>query len=153
VRVCQILKTFKTTGGSMITIENLNDTEQFHQFLVSHLSKRIKNLTNENMNCLSVDGSNDCLRIMGAEWGVRSSFLSGQENAISNCVFTLCAAGGLKWFIDLLKIWVEERKGRKIKIKHGNNELEIVGGVSEQQLKKVALFFEEEINKTKSIIR
>ena len=53
---------------------------------------------------------------------------------ISIPVGLVCLYGASRMFIDLLKAWVEERKGRKIRIRYGQTEIEIQGGVSEADL-------------------
>lgn len=64
-------------------------------------------------------------------------------NTISTSLGLACAAGGYKILIDLIKAWVEERKGRVIKIKYGDAELEIRGGVKKADAEKVINLFRE----------
>ena len=64
-------------------------------------------------------------------------------------VAIVCAAGGSKAFSDHLKTWVEERSGRKIRIRKGDIELEIQGGISEKKLKETIELFEESFGKSK----
>jgi hypothetical protein len=67
---------------------------------------------------------------------------------ISNSIAVVCAAGASKAFIELLKLWVNERKSRSIKIKEGNDEIEIKGGMSEKKIEKVIDMFERRFGKS-----
>jgi hypothetical protein len=55
----------------------------------------------------------------------------------------ICAAGGSKAFLSLLKAWVEERKGRRVVVEHKGSRIEIQGGVSKKQVKELVRVFEE----------
>src|SRR5947207_6993746 len=46
----------------------------------------------------------------------------------------VAAAGGVKSLVDLMKIWVEERKGRRVEMKRGEIAIVIQGGVSRREL-------------------
>ena len=63
----------------------------------------------------------------------------------------LCAAGGTKAFIELLKCWVEERKGRKIRIKRGDDEIVIEGGVNRRDVDHAIRLLETRFGKSKII--
>lgn len=54
-----------------------------------------------------------------------------------------CSAGGTKGIIDLLKAWVEERKGRCVRLRSGNSEVEIKGGVSKKQIEEATRAIED----------
>jgi hypothetical protein len=70
-------------------------------------------------------------------------------SSISVPIAIVCAAGASKAFIDLLRTWVEERKGRRIKIKRGDIEVEIQGGVSAKDIERVTEIFEEQFGKSR----
>jgi hypothetical protein len=49
-----------------------------------------------------------------------------------------------------IKLWIDERASRKIKIKHKDFELEIQGGISEKELRKqlsIAKEIKEELDR------
>ena len=71
---------------------------------------------------------------------------------VGSIVTIICAAGGSKAFMDLLKSWVEKSRSRKIKIKKGDIELEIQGGISEKKLKETIELFEESFGESKILI-
>jgi hypothetical protein len=48
--------------------------------------------------------------------------------------YALMAAGSLKVILTILKLWIEERKGRRIKIKKGDFELELQGTMSKKEI-------------------
>jgi hypothetical protein len=48
----------------------------------------------------------------------------------------LSAGGAIKIIVELIKSWVEDRKGRKIRLKKGDFELEIQGGMSQKEIEK-----------------
>jgi hypothetical protein len=72
-------------------------------------------------------------------------------SSISESIAIVCAVGGSKALIGLLKSWVEERGGRKIRIKKGDIELEVQGGVSESHVKKLVQIFEEKFEESRII--
>jgi biopolymer transport protein ExbD len=55
----------------------------------------------------------------------------------------LPTAGAAKLVIELIRSWVKDREGRKIKIKSGDYELEIEGGVSNKQIEDRLSQFKE----------
>ena len=57
---------------------------------------------------------------------------------ISAPIAIACAAGGCKALVELLKTWVEDRKGRRIKIKIGDAEIEIQGGIDHAQIEQIS---------------
>lgn len=62
---------------------------------------------------------------------------------VSIPVAIACAAGGCRAFIELVKIWAEEKKGRRIKFRKGDIELEIQGGVDQKSIEKLINMFEQ----------
>lgn len=60
-----------------------------------------------------------------------------------------CAAGGAKVLVDLLKLWVEDRKGRKVTIRHGDDEIELAGGMSDHDLERAVKLFERRFGQSK----
>lgn len=59
-----------------------------------------------------------------------------------------CAAGGSRALVGLLKAWVAERKGRKIKIRKGTTALEISGAVSTAKVDQIVDIFEKRLQKS-----
>jgi hypothetical protein len=57
-----------------------------------------------------------------------------------------CAAGGCRVLVELLRSWVEERKGRVLKIKQGQVELEIHGALTEAQVQEVVAIFTKSLS-------
>jgi hypothetical protein len=68
---------------------------------------------------------------------------------IGQILAIVCAAGGSKALIDLLRAWVEERSGRKIRIKRGDVELEIQGRMSEKRIQEIINTFEKEFGESR----
>lgn len=56
---------------------------------------------------------------------------------INNLVWVLCCIPLSKMFLELVKSWVEERKGRSIRVKNGDVEIEIKGGMSTRRINKL----------------
>jgi hypothetical protein len=73
-------------------------------------------------------------------------------HAMATAIASICAAGGIKMFVELLKAWVEERKGRKIRIKRGDLEIEVQGGVTKAQVDQLIKTFEKELGPSRIII-
>jgi len=46
-----------------------------------------------------------------------------------------CLAPLAKPVLEGIKLWVDRNKGKKIKIKHGDTEIEIQGGMSEREIR------------------
>ena len=63
----------------------------------------------------------------------------------------ICAAGGTRALISLLKAWVDERRGRTLRVKQGDSELEIQGGMSLSQIEQLVAIFEKTFGKSKII--
>jgi hypothetical protein len=63
------------------------------------------------------------------------------------------AAGSAKSFIELLNVWVVERKGRKIRLKLGDVEIAIQGGISRGEIEKAACLLERISPSQSKIIR
>jgi hypothetical protein len=61
------------------------------------------------------------------------------------------AAGGIKLLLELFKTWVEDRKGRKIRIKKGDIEIDLEGGVSKEQVEQALKILEEHFEESKII--
>lgn len=55
---------------------------------------------------------------------------------ITTLLACACAYKTVSAVFELIKLWVDERKARKIKIKNGNVEIEIQGGMSARAIKK-----------------
>jgi hypothetical protein len=55
---------------------------------------------------------------------------------ITTLLACACAYKTVRAVIELIKLWVDERKARKIRIKNGNIEIEIQGGMSASAIKK-----------------
>ena len=51
------------------------------------------------------------------------------------------AAGGLKFVLEMARLWIEARKDRRIKIKKGDVEIELQGTMSDKDITaKIELF-------------
>jgi len=72
-------------------------------------------------------------------------------NQIAIFLGIIFTAGGSKVFAELLKIWVEEKKSRKIRIKNENTEIEIQGNVTNNQIEEIVNILETRFNKSKII--
>lgn len=55
----------------------------------------------------------------------------------------LSAAGGMKMLLEMVKLLVEERKERRIKLKRGDIELEIQGSMSKREIQQKLELFQE----------
>ena len=71
---------------------------------------------------------------------------------ISLPIAIACASGASKAFIDLLKTWVEERKGHTIRIRRGNCEIELTGGVTDNDVQRAVDLFEDRFGKSRIIV-
>lgn len=47
-----------------------------------------------------------------------------------------CLAPLAKPVLEAIKLWIDRNKGKKIKIKHGDTEIEIQGGMSEREISR-----------------
>jgi hypothetical protein len=63
-------------------------------------------------------------------------------NAASSTIAALVATGGVKMVVDLIKAWVEERKGRRIRIAANGVEVEIAGGTSPEDIARAVSLLE-----------
>lgn len=48
----------------------------------------------------------------------------------------VCTYGAGRYLYRIIRLWMEDRKARKIEIKIGENELRIEGGISDKSLEK-----------------
>src|SRR5436309_15317851 len=55
----------------------------------------------------------------------------------------LSAAGGMKMLLEMVKLWVEDRRERRIKLKRGDIELEIQGSMSKREIQQKLELFQE----------
>jgi hypothetical protein len=55
---------------------------------------------------------------------------------LSTVATALSAAGGIAGFVGLIKAWVDDRNGRKIRIKQGDFEVEFQGGISQDEIER-----------------
>ena len=72
--------------------------------------------------------------------------LRSWDSVLSNLavpIAIVCSAGASRSFLELIKAWVEERKGREIRIKHGDSEVVIKGGVSDRDFERAVALFEK----------
>jgi len=67
---------------------------------------------------------------------------------LADLISTICAAGGVKLLVDLLKLWVTERQSRSISIKKGDVSIEISGPIDEARVQKLFDLLEEQTNST-----
>jgi hypothetical protein len=49
----------------------------------------------------------------------------------------ICVGGGYKLVVELLKLWVADRTGRKLKVKKGDVEIEIQGAIDPEQIEQL----------------
>jgi hypothetical protein len=62
-----------------------------------------------------------------------------------------CAAGGCKVLVELIKAWVEDRKGRRVKFKTGDIELEIQGSISQEKTEQLIEMLEKKFTPSRLI--
>ena len=72
-------------------------------------------------------------------------------DGIAGSIALICAAGGAKVFLDPLKAWVEERKGRRVIIEHKGTRIEMQGGVSKKQVEEFVRVFEKSFGESRII--
>ena len=63
--------------------------------------------------------------------------ISGKGAAIDTIATTaaiVSAAGGLKFVLEMVRLWIEARKERRIKIRKGDTELELQGTMSDKDI-------------------
>jgi|SRR5579859_3531662 len=58
-------------------------------------------------------------------------------NSTAQTLQALCALGGAKIIVNLIRLWVEERKGRKVHIRKGDIEIALEGTPSKTALDQV----------------
>jgi hypothetical protein len=63
----------------------------------------------------------------------------------------ICATGGAAKVLSFIQAWVEERKGRFIRIKNEHGEIEIRGGVSEEQISNLIKMFNTQLKPSDQI--
>ena len=68
-------------------------------------------------------------------------------NSIAAGIGVICSAGGTAVLVDVLKTWVEGKKGRRIKIKKDDFEMEIEGFVTQKELEQLIDTFDKHFNK------
>ena len=130
-----------------------NDDYRFYDFLINSLIDQAKIQFNNKSNIAFNDVNSEAIKIVRTSNGkLRTSPELESIDVLSDYIAIICAAGGVKWFLNLLKTWVEERKGRKIIITIGSTELEIFGGISEKKLKRVISLFEEKFGQSRNTI-
>ena len=67
----------------------------------------------------------------------------GLEEVVTVVTAMLSAAGGMKMLLEMVKLWIEDRKERRIKLKRGDIELELQGRMSSEEIRqKIELFRE-----------
>lgn len=95
------------------------------------------------------------VKVMDYAFRESSQILSGGYSELMQVLgaslTAVCAAGGAKMFIEILKVWLEERKGRRVKIKKGDIELEIQGGVSKEQVEQIIMLLDVRLTPSKII--
>jgi hypothetical protein len=67
--------------------------------------------------------------------------------SIATGIGVICSAGGTAIFVDILKTWVEGKKGRRIKIKKGDFEIEIEGFVTPKEMEQLIDTFDKHFSK------
>ena len=70
-------------------------------------------------------------------------------SSIGTGIGLVCGAGGSALLAELLKTWIEGKRGRSIKIRKGDVELEIQGVVRKRELEELVAFFDEHFGKEK----
>ena len=55
-------------------------------------------------------------------------------DAIATTAAIVSAAGGLKFALEMARLWIEARKDRRIKIKKGDVEMELQGTMSDKDI-------------------
>src|SRR2546423_91624 len=69
--------------------------------------------------------------------------IRGVEELITVATAMLSAAGGMKMLLEMVKLWVEERKERRIKLKRGDIEIEVQGSMSKREIQQKLELFRE----------
>jgi hypothetical protein len=70
-------------------------------------------------------------------------------DGLSASIAAACVYGASKYFVEILKIWVDERKGRKLRIIKGDKEIHIEGGVTKKKVKEIIRLIDSEFEKSK----
>lgn len=63
-------------------------------------------------------------------------------DAIATTAAIVSAAGGLKFVLEMARLWIEARKDRRIKIKKGDVEMELQGSMSDRDIASKIEHFE-----------
>jgi len=71
-------------------------------------------------------------------------------SSIATGIGLVCSAGGTALLVDTIKTWVERKKGRRIRIKRGDVEVEIEGSVTQQELEQLIDMFNKHFKKIDS---
>jgi hypothetical protein len=71
---------------------------------------------------------------------------------IAEIIMAIGAAGGVKVLVEALKLWVEERKDRMIKIKKGDVEIVLQGNVGKKEIDRAVRLFEQQFKEKKLIL-
>lgn len=69
--------------------------------------------------------------------------IRGTEELITVVTAMLSAAGGMKMILEMVKLWVEERKERRIKLKMEDIEVEVQGSMSKREIQRKLELFRE----------
>ena len=64
-------------------------------------------------------------------------------SSIGTGIGLVCGAGGSALLAELLKTWIEAKRGRSIKIRKGDVELEIHGVIRKRDLEELVAFFDK----------
>lgn len=64
-------------------------------------------------------------------------------DAIATTAAIVSAAGGLKFALEMARLWIEARKDRRIKIKKGEVEMELQGTMSDKDIAVTIERFEQ----------
>ncbi len=75
--------------------------------------------------------------------GTPEKFRDNIIEEVITAVTVITAAGGMKMLLEIVKLWVEERKGRKLKLKSKDVELELHGGMSKKEKEQSIKLFEK----------
>lgn len=62
---------------------------------------------------------------------------------ITTVATALSAVGGMKVLLEMAKLWVEDRKQRRIKLRKGDIELELEGSMSQSEIQRKIKLFQE----------
>ncbi len=113
-----------------------------------------ENINNIDLSCgiqLNFPNRDNIVLPWTEKGGLVKSYIGPIDSSIwepfSYVLAAVCSAGGTKLLVELLKAYVDERKGRKIRIKRGEFELEINGGTPQKQIEEIFCLFEAKFKK------